>query len=83
MKRSVFAAPDDFSLSPLLSLLPTKGKVGKLEALTSSLFARYEKVLNELDHVEFEDEVDKQRNKLTIEAEMLKQVLEWLEVKPN
>lgn len=82
MKKSILTPPDDFSLSPLLSLLPVKGKVGRLEALTSSLFARYEKVMADLRENDSEKEGTKHR-RLSAEGEMLKQVLEWLEVKPG
>lgn len=58
----------------MLSLLPIRGSVSKLETLTSSLFARFEKVaaLSEAGD-----------RKESPEAQMLRQVLDWLAVKPD
>ncbi len=80
MKRSVCAEPEDFSISPLLALLPRKGNPGKLAFLTSSLYARYEKVTGL--RRELGETSDKNLlKKLLAEESMLRQVLEWLEVK--
>lgn len=82
MRRSPISPPDTFSLSPLLSLLPVKGKIGSLPALTNSLYARYEKV-QALLH-EFEGDEDSVFIKrLNAEAQMLKQVLDWLTLSPE
>ena len=82
MRRSIFSPPDDFAIAPLLSLLPIRGKVGRLEALTSSLFARYEKVSSQLEESQGDSSSVNSR-KLSAEEAMLKQVLDWLEVKPG
>ena len=79
IKRPLYSAPEEFSLSPLLSLLPQKGSVGKLAALTPSLLVRYEKV-SEL-HKNMSDAQDKSSlKKISAEEAMLRQVLEWLDV---
>ncbi len=83
MKRSLLSAPDPFSLSPMIVLLPVQGSIEKLEALTSSLYARYEKV--QALHREI---VPGQASQGSLrahsgEANMLKQVLDWLSVKPE
>jgi hypothetical protein len=70
--------PDPFSLSPLLALIPQKGKLTRLESLVSSLFARYEKV--EALRVEA-TEPDTER-RYAAESAMLRQILDWLAVKP-
>jgi hypothetical protein len=72
-------SPESFSLSPLLSLLPTLGSVARLEGLVSSLFARYESVEALLEGSEPADT----RARLAQESAMLKQILDWLEVQPD
>jgi hypothetical protein len=82
MRRSLYAPPESFSLAPLLMLLPVRGKIGKLESLTSSLFARYEKVAALRRDMGDEVEPDVAR-RLGAEEAMLKQVLDWLAVNPE
>ncbi|MCO6431224.1 MAG: hypothetical protein J5J00_10215 [Deltaproteobacteria bacterium] len=82
MRKNLFSGPDDFSLSPLLTLLPVKGKLSRLDSLTSSLFARYEKVSGILKENPVGAAPESKRRFLAEEA-MLKQVLDWLEVKPG
>lgn len=82
MKKGFSGQPDGFSISPLLSLLPVHGKVTRLEALTSSLFARYEKVRNQLRD-ESQESLPRDVERFTAEEAMLRQVLEWLEVTPR
>jgi hypothetical protein len=72
-------SPESFSLSPLLSLLPSLGSVARLEGLVSSLFARYESVEALLEG----GEVAATRARLSQESAMLKQILDWLEVQPE
>jgi hypothetical protein len=71
--------PDSFSLSPLLSVLPTLGNVTRLENLVSSLFARFEAVEALREHTD----VPEMRTKLGNEAAMLRQILDWLAVQPE
>ena len=82
MKRSIFSPPDPFSVSPLLSLLPVKGDIAKLQSLTSSLFARYEAVSTLRRELERVDDRDTRR-RLGAEEAMLKRVLDWLAVSPE
>lgn len=82
MKRNLYSAPEAFSLSPLLALLPVRGDIGKLESLTASFYARYEKVsglLKEAENV-LGGEIKK---RLLAEQAMLKQILDWLVVRPQ
>ena len=80
MRKTMFSPPEDFSLSPLLAILPSKGNAAKLSEMNSSLYARYEKVA--MLHKELADLADKSSVKRIISEElMLKHVLEWLEVK--
>jgi len=72
-------SPESFSLSPLLSLLPSLGSIARLEGLVSSLFARYESVETLLGGAEASDA----RARLEQESAMLKQILDWLEVQPG
>jgi hypothetical protein len=71
--------PDPFSLSPLLSVLPSVGNVSRLESLVSSLFARFESVEALREHTE----TPEARAKLTSEAAMLRHILDWLAVQPD
>ena len=82
MKRSLFSPPDPHSLLPLLGLLPVQGKVGKLETLTSSMYARYENVV--LVQRETQDSMGEEAmRRCAAEEAMLRQVLDWLAVKPE
>lgn len=76
-KRSLFSPPDDFSISPMLSLLPTRGNVNKLSSLNASLFARHERVVNSPKNSGDE------AKRLASEEAMLRLVLEWLEIKTD
>lgn len=79
MKRSLFSAPEDFTMSPLLALLPVIGQVGKLEDLTASLYARHEKVVALKKSLALDGDSDPLR-RLNSEASMLAHVLEYLDV---
>jgi len=72
-------SPESFSLSPLLSVLPSVGNVSRLESLVSSLFARFEAV----EALREQTETQEARTKLTNEAAMLRQILDWLAVQPE
>lgn len=79
MKRKLSIPPDMFAVSPMLALLPVLGQVGELDQLTTFFYARYEKVKTLIDNT---GDNPNQRP-LVAELAMLKQVLEWLNVKPN
>ncbi len=79
MAGTIGGPPDPFSLSPLLALIPQRGQLSRLESLVSSLFARYEKV--EALRAEA-TETDSER-RYAAEAGMLRQILDWLAVKPT
>lgn len=83
MKRSLYSLPDQFSLSPLLSLLPMVGEVGRLDTFTSSIFARYEKVTELLRAAKDSNQDRDALRRFTAEEAMLKAVLDWLAVKPE
>ena len=82
MRRPLYSPPDPWSLSPLLALLPLKGSVNELPALTSSLYARFEKV-QALQAELNPDENKEAFKRFSAEAVMLKQVLDWLSVHPG
>ena len=71
---------DPFSLSPLLSLLPVGGNISNLESFTSSLFARYEKVQALLESEDLKND-SSSHQRLVSEQNMLKHVLDWLDVR--
>ncbi len=79
MSSNPSRAPEPFSLSPLLSLLPTLGSVSRLELLVSALFARYESV----EGLETAIESPEHRARVMSEAAMLRQILDWLAVQPT
>ena len=79
MSQTIGGPPDPFSLSPLLSLLPSLGKISRLEALVSSLFARSEKV----SALRAQAESREQERRIAAEEAMLRQILDWLAVKPG
>lgn len=81
MKRPTYAPPDPFSMLPLLSILPSTGKLSRLEGLTSSFFARYENV-RALSKGGGEIDAEMAR-RLGAEEAMLRQVLDWLQVRPE
>lgn len=78
MKRSQYSNPDTFSTSPFLALLPESGSTQRLASLTSSLYARYEKVAA-LREASTDLDVET-RSRIQAEYSMLRHVLEWLEV---
>jgi hypothetical protein len=82
MKFRTFLPPEPFARSPLLVLLPIRGKVGRLESLASSLYGRYEHVLRLSREVDtgVEQETIK---RWSAEESMLRLVLEWLQFEPN
>jgi len=69
-------APEPFSLSPMLALLPRLGSASRLELLVTSLFARHEAVegLREVA------EGSVRKNQTAAESAMLRQILDWLSV---
>lgn len=81
MKKPLYSPPDPFSMLPLLSILPSVGKIQRLESFTSSLFARYESVSNVTKgSVEINREL---AQRIGAEEGMLRLVLDWLQVKPE
>ena len=79
MKRSIYSPPDAFSISPMISLLPVLGRIGKLETLTSSLYARFERVAA----LQKDDATSANSKRYAAESAMLKAVLDWLSVQPE
>jgi len=82
MKKSLLSPPDPFGLSPLVLLLPVIGRVGGLSPLTSSLFARFERVQGLKEELSAEPDRAAFR-RLAVEESMLKEVLDWLAVRPE
>lgn len=83
MKSNRLSYPDSFSLSPLLCLLPNKGKVSRLDLYTPSLFARYEGVTAQYREMIASGAAREDAKALAAEEAMLRTVLEWLAVKPT
>ena len=81
MKKSLYSRPESFTLSPLVSLLPVMGDVSQLEPLTSSLFARYERVIGLIG--EIEKGGGNVPKAYYSEQAMLRQVLDWLSIDPE
>lgn len=81
MKRPLFAPPDPFSRTPLLTVLPRVGDAQRLPSLTSSLYARYEKVVGLQREIAREAEPEVVR-RINAEEAMLRAVLSWLGAAP-
>ena len=82
MSKSIFAPPDTFSVSPLLSLLPVRSQVGTLQPLTSFFYARYERVAGMRREIEGRGDPEALRH-ISAEAAMLREVLDYLKVTPS
>lgn len=67
-------APEPFSLSPLLSLMPNIGNPARLEDLASALFVHYETV----EGVRQSSDSAEVSARCGAELAMLRQVLDWL-----
>ena len=83
MKRTIFGTPDLFSRSPMLSLLPVLSKVEEIEGLSPFFFARFEKIQSLRKELAARGDAADALKNLTIELNMLRQVLDWLGVKPE
>jgi hypothetical protein len=79
MSSNIGRGPDPFSLSPLLSLLPSLGSVPRLEMLMSSLFARSETA----EAARESAESNETRTRYAAEAAMLRHILDWLSPQSN
>ena len=66
---------DPFTYHPFLMLLPVTGKLAKLEALSSSFYARLEKV--QLAQSQTKGDPEAVRH-IDAELNMLRGVLDWL-----
>ena len=81
MKKPAYSPPDPFSMLPLLSILPSVGKIQRLESFSSSLFARYESVSGV---TKGSAEINRDlAQRIGAEEGMLRLVLDWLQVKPE
>ena len=78
MKKSLYSAPEPFTLSPLLAILPSCGEVASLKPLTTSFFARYEKVAALQKELAASNDTSAITRKALAEANMLKTTLDWL-----
>ena len=81
MRRSLYSNNDTFAQAPLLALLPNRGSAAGLEALSTSLFARYERV-GVLKSQLGDDASREALRRVTAEEAMLKQVMDWLKLDP-
>ena len=79
VKRLQYAPADPFTVSPLITLLPVCGSIDKLESLTSSLYARFEKV----KALQASGQGSGGQKRHVAEATMLRLVLEWLSMQPD
>jgi hypothetical protein len=79
MDRTLFSIPDEYSSIPFLAVLPREGDVAELSRLIPSLYARYEKALS-LKRSFQETPGESIPTRVKAEEEMLRNVLEWLNV---
>ncbi len=75
MKKKPYTLPDDFSASPLLSLLPNDGDYQRLLESAPSLFARLEKTKENLNDALANSEESEIANS---ELLMLELVASWV-----
>ena len=80
MARNTFKKNDDFTASPMLTLLPVLSQVNKLEELTNFFYARYEKIAAMKGGLESQSASSTHFN---AELAMLKEVLHWLGIDPG
>jgi hypothetical protein len=82
MKRTLLSAPDGLALLPSLALLAPRGSLNRLEQLTSSFYARFEKVTALSEEAAAVEDIDRDvARRLAAEQAMLQQVLDWLKLK--
>ena len=77
MRKPIYSYPDAFSMSPFMVLLPVRGSVVKLPSLSTSLFARYEKVKSQIQEAESHQD-NALLPRFRAEEAMLKHVLDWV-----
>lgn len=82
MRKSLFAVPEDFSLFPLLVMLPRRGNIDQIKQLTSAFYARFERVQSRKRALEYDSDSEL-RQRLNAEEIMLTKVLEWAAIKPD
>lgn len=82
MSEGKFSTPDYFASNPLLALLPVRGRLGKLEDYSASLYARYEKVTGMIRELSESPDRESAR-RLYAEQNMLRQILDWLNISPE
>ncbi len=82
-KSSKVSPPDAFSTAPLLSILPVRSQISRLEPLTSFFYARYEKVNAMRKELEGPGADSEALRRVIAEQGMIKGVLDWLEVTPT
>lgn len=78
IQRAKFGNVDFFSASPFLAIMPVLSSVNELEHMTSSLFARYEKVTAIRKKLKNSNNTSDEYFQLRAEEKMLKSVLDWL-----
>ena len=82
MKRGILTPPDAFSIVPLLTLLPVSGNISKLDSYSSALFARYDQVTAQREAAQSTGDTELEL-RYAAEEGMLRQLLDWLAIKPE
>lgn len=77
-----FGRPEEFAVLPLISILPEENvQLDRLANFTPALFARFERIKTQIDELRSSNSKDNARvQALVYELDMLKVVLNWLEV---
>lgn len=83
MKKGLYSAPDPFSISPLLLLLPVRGDIARLQEYKSSLYARFENVQSMKSDADVGEFAPETWRGLEAEEAMLRAVLDWLAESPE
>jgi hypothetical protein len=77
-----YSQPDEFTIAPLLILVPPKGDVNALEGFATSLYARFEKLSLTIRELERGGQVGS-LERFSIERDMIREVLAWLAITPE
>lgn len=71
--------PDPFALGPFIALLPKRGDLRRIEARVQSIYVRYENI----ESLRVEHKGDETERRYSVEATMLRNILDWLSVQPG
>ena len=78
-----YSQPDEFTIAPLLILVPPQGNVNALDGFATSLYARFEKLSLTIRDLERGDQGGSNLERFITERDMIREVLSWLAITPE